>query len=291
MLKSTWRFLWIALRPIKGVPNGIDAVVTIPWFLVVLANAALPSAGFESDVYVWVRNNRLALLVSTIAVLSLVAGIRLQYEKDRAASPRLLFAGFSQASDPLIMDRRAANDEHGHAMIVDRFRDDMTAPLVIGILISNDPPRNRAEAIASAGIVSLAFTPRGASRPTMEVTEGRWLDNIDPVMRFPQGPWDDVVRRDLPPNGGIHRIGIAIRYPNEADCFALTATPIANGLRDPRLALPEGQYDLTVTVRATGLVQPVSWQLLLMVEPKRFGLEFVSGPHTERIGAALEADA
>lgn len=147
---------------------------------------------------------------------------------------------------------------------------------IVHIKVVNEPLGGRLARwlltnVATSCKVSVTFTSRSDGKDT--TIPGRWSATPQPLILLTGGGYlgkffDDAkvpetLRFDLSPDPEGEVLGIAVKIEGDPAAYAFTSESYAanDKLRLPRLALPDEEYDVTVTARAGGIEESEQFTL------------------------------
>ena len=122
------------------------------------------------------------------------------------------------------------------------------------VTVTNDPAKRDEAATARHVIVNLSFFKLNSADPCL-ILSGRWSDNEQAGLRGQFAPIDDLRRRDLHPNGEPNLIDVALKYPDDEQCYAFNDETCRNtpDWRDPAFELAAQSYRVRVRLQGVGL--------------------------------------
>jgi hypothetical protein len=235
------------------------------------AAAVVVVGGATAAAFAWLVDGRAGVVagVAALALLLLVAGIRLQLRLEPESRVRFVWLGGYSARGVFRVSYLSTGRKE-----LTKTNEELD---FVGVEVSNAP--GPADAAVQDAVVELDFfldgegPAREDERPVLN-SDGRWTFNAQATTRGPFDEISDLKRRTLPSNGERHRIDVAMKFRGEADFYAASLRwSTISGYRDERLKLTDEAYRVRVSVAGVGMREPtVGWFRIKNLGP-RVGLD------------------
>ena len=121
--------------------------------------------------------------------------------------------------------------------------------------VRNNPVNKENGKKAEKAFTNIEFYRPCEPRPLLTLEYARWTDNPKPGYVDSPSFSDPVRFRDIEPNNAPNAIDIAIKYSDDENCFAFTASSADKDIfwKEPELMLDGRKFHVRVIVDATGM--------------------------------------